>query len=130
MISRCQPSASLATPPAPPRPQLSLGGAVALKILSADISHKSDVGGVALGLETPAEVEAAAEGMLARVAEQRPEAQIEGFTIEAMIQSAGGIELILGMSEDCQFGPVMLFGQGGVAVEQLADGALALPPST
>jgi acetyltransferase len=105
-----------------------LGRAVALKILSPDISHKSDVGGVALGLESAAEVEAAARRMLARVAEARPGARIEGFTVEAMIQSTGGIELILGMSEDSQFGPVMLFGQGGVAVEQIADRTLALPP--
>jgi acetyltransferase len=105
-----------------------LGGAVALKILSPDISHKSDVGGVVLGLESPADVAAAAERMLARVAEMRPEAKVEGFTVEAMVESAGGIELILGMSEDSQFGPVILFGQGGTAVEVLADRSLALPP--
>jgi acetyltransferase len=105
-----------------------LGQGVALKILSPDISHKSDVGGVALGLETPAEVASAAERMLARVAAARPEAKIEGFTIEIMVDTGAGIELILGVSEDSQFGPVMLFGQGGVAVEQLADRSLALPP--
>src|SRR5262249_25940357 len=61
-----------------------LGQPVVLKILSPDITHKSDVGGVVLGLKTPAEVTAAAERMLARVAAARPEARIEGFTVEAM----------------------------------------------
>jgi acetyltransferase len=105
-----------------------LGQPVALKILSPDISHKSDIGGVALGLESPAEVKAAAERMLARIAEAMPSAKLEGFTLEPMANTAEGVELILGMSEDSQFGPVMLFGQGGVAVEQLGDRALALPP--
>ncbi len=83
---------------------------------------------MALGLESPAEVKAAAERMLARIAEAMPQAKLEGFTLEPMAKTAEGIELILGMSEDSQFGPVMLFGQGGVAVEQLGDRALALPP--
>jgi acetyltransferase len=101
---------------------------VALKILSPDITHKSDVGGVALGLEGAAEVAIAAERMLARVRTARPEAKIEGFSIEAMVTDSEAVELILGMSEDSQFGPVMLFGQGGIAVEVLADRTLALPP--
>ena len=101
---------------------------VALKILSPDISHKSDVGGVVLGIETPADVAASAARMQARIAGLKIEARLEGFTIEPMIERGDGIELILGMSEDSQFGPVMLFGEGGVAVEQLADRALALPP--
>ena len=105
-----------------------LGGAVALKIQSPDISHKSDFGGVALGLVGAAGVAAAAERMLARVRSAKPDARIEGFTIEPMAEMPGGIELILGMSEDFQFGPVMLFGQGGIAVEQFADRTLALPP--
>ncbi len=105
-----------------------LGFPVALKILSPDISHKSDVGGVALGLESAAEVRASAERMQAHIAELRPEARLDGFTLEPMAKAAEGIELILGMSEDSQFGPVMLFGQGGVAVEQVGDRVLALPP--
>ncbi len=105
-----------------------LGRPVALKILSPDISHKSDVGGVTLGIETPANAATAATNMQARLARLKPEARLEGFTVEPMIDRRGGIELILGMSEDSQFGPVMLFGEGGVAVEQLADRALALPP--
>jgi acetyltransferase len=105
-----------------------LGKPVALKILSPDISHKSDVGGVALGLETPEDVASAAARMLARVSKLKPDARIDGFTLEPMAESGEGVELILGMSEDSQFGPVMLFGQGGVAVEQLGDRSLALPP--
>ena len=105
-----------------------LGGPVALKIHSPDITHKSDLGGVALGLVGAAGVGAAAERMIARIKAAKPAARIEGFTVEPMAEMEGGIELILGVSEDFQFGPVMLFGQGGIAVEQFADRALALPP--
>jgi acetyltransferase len=105
-----------------------LGGRLALKVLSPDVTHKSDVGGVALGLEGASEVAAAARQMQARLAAARPGARLDGFTLEPMVERDGGIELIIGMSEDSQFGPVMLFGEGGVAVEQLADRALALPP--
>jgi acetyltransferase len=101
---------------------------VVLKILSPDISHKSDVGGVALNLSTPQEVTAAADAMLARVARLRPDAHIDGFTLEPMIRRPHARELIVGISEDPQFGPVILFGQGGTAVELLQDRALGLPP--
>ncbi|WP_298834892.1 bifunctional acetate--CoA ligase family protein/GNAT family N-acetyltransferase [uncultured Piscinibacter sp.] len=105
-----------------------MGFPVALKILSADISHKSDVGGVVLGLEGDAQVQAAAVEMLARVRAQRPQARIDGFTVQAMVRRAGAQELIVGASIDRVFGPVILFGQGGTAVEVLADRAVALPP--
>ncbi|HSR71961.1 MAG TPA: GNAT family N-acetyltransferase, partial [Kiloniellales bacterium] len=105
-----------------------LGVPVALKILSPDVIHKTDVGGVALGLEGPAAVEAAAVTMLARVSRERPDAHIEGFAVETMIRRPGAHELIVGVLDDVQFGPVILFGQGGTAVEVLADRALALPP--
>jgi acetyltransferase len=105
-----------------------IGFPVVLKILSADISHKSDVGGVVLGLEGEAQVRAAAADMLARVRAQRPGARIDGFTVQAMVQRAGAQELIVGASIDSVFGPVILFGQGGTAVEVLADRAIALPP--
>jgi acetyltransferase len=105
-----------------------IGGPVAMKILSPDISHKSDVGGVALGISGAAEAERTAAAMLARVAAKRPEARLEGVTIEPMIHRDYAHELIVGMIEDPQFGPVLLFGQGGTAVEVLADRALALPP--
>ncbi|MGE5516665.1 MAG: GNAT family N-acetyltransferase [Bacteroidota bacterium] len=107
----------------------SLNAPVALKILSPDIVHKSEVGGVVLNLETPFEVEKAANAMLARVAETYPDARIEGFTVQKMaVRKPGTQELIVGVATDPIFGPVILFGQGGVAVEVIADRAVALPP--
>ena len=105
-----------ATPAAAAALAADLDMPVAVKILSPDISHKSDVGGVALNLEQPAEVEAAALAMLARVRERRPAARVDGFMVEPMVRRPGAHELILGMAEDAQFGPIILFGQGGVAV--------------
>ena len=105
-----------------------IAGPLALKILSPDISHKSDVGGVALGLIGRADVVAAAEAMLATIAAHKPEARIEGFSLEPMVVRAGAQELIAGVIVDGVFGPVILFGQGGTAVEVLADRALGLPP--
>ncbi len=99
-----------------------------LKILSPQITHKSDVGGVALHLETEAAVADAAARMLARVARLRPDATVQGFTVQAMVRRPRALELIVGASLDPLFGPVILFGQGGTAVEVLADRALALPP--
>jgi acetyltransferase len=101
---------------------------VALKILSPDITHKSDFGGVVLGLATPAAVEAAALAMLERIKVQQPAARITGFTLEPMVNRPLAQELIIGVSEDAQFGPVILFGHGGVAVEAIGDRAIALPP--
>lgn len=105
-----------------------LGFPVVLKIISHDISHKSDVGGVRLNLHTSAEVHEAATAMLERVARERPEARLEGFSVQPMVKLAHAHELIVGASIDPMFGPVILFGQGGTAVEVLADRALALPP--
>ncbi len=105
-----------------------IGFPVALKILSPDISHKSDVGGVALDLETPAAVQAAGEAMLKRLAELRPGARIEGFTVQAMARRPDAQELIIGVTTDPVFGPVILFGQGGIAVEVMNDHAIGLPP--
>ena len=105
-----------------------IGYPVALKILSPDISHKSDVGGVHLNLRDEAELRAAAAQMLTRVAGLRPEASISGFALQAMVKRPMAQELIVGASVDPLFGPVILFGQGGTAVEVLADRAIALPP--
>ncbi|RKQ69867.1 bifunctional acetate--CoA ligase family protein/GNAT family N-acetyltransferase [Oceanibaculum indicum] len=105
-----------------------MAGPVALKILSPDITHKSDAGGVALNLETSEETRQAAETMLATIRRRQPEARLEGFTVQPMIRRAHAHELIVGMVDDRQFGPVLLFGQGGTAVELLDDKALALPP--
>jgi acetyltransferase len=105
-----------------------LGGPVALKIVSPELTHKSDVGGVALDLEDEAAVGEAARRMLARVAQARPDAQVEGFVVQAMARQPRAIELIAGTAIDPLFGPVVLFGAGGTAVEVLADRAVALPP--
>ena len=103
-------------------------GAAALKILSKDITHKSDVGGVRLGLESEEAVEHAARLMLERIEKMMPDARIDGFTVQAMIRRTHAHELILGMSVDPTFGPLLLFGAGGVAVEASRDVAHALPP--
>ena len=101
---------------------------MALKILSPYISHKSDVGGVGLNLRDENELRRAADEMLARVREMRPQARISGFTVQTMAMRPLAQELIVGASIDPVFGPVLLFGQGGTAVEVFADRALALPP--
>jgi len=105
-----------------------MGFPVALKVLSPDISHKSDVGGVALDLEDEAAVGAAAEGIARRMTELRPEARLSGFTVQQMARRPGAFELIIGAREDPVFGPVILFGEGGTAVEIIADRAVGLPP--
>jgi len=105
-----------------------IGFPVALKILSPDITHKLDVGGVALNLTNAEEVAATAKAMSRRVGKARPQARLDGFTVQAMCLRPEAEELILGMSVDPQFGPVLLFGQGGSAVEVLRDRAIALPP--
>ena len=103
-------------------------GAAVVKILSDDISHKSDVGGVRLGLESADDARRAAEDMIARIGRVMPKAKIDGFTVQPMIRRARSHELILGMSVDPTFGPLMMFGAGGTAVEVARDTAHALPP--
>ena len=105
-----------------------IGYPVVLKILSPDVSHKSDVGGVALGLRDASQVRQAVLEMLKRVPQCKPGARIAGFTVQSMVERAHAEELIIGASVDALFGPVLLFGQGGIAVEVLADRAMALPP--
>lgn len=105
-----------------------IGAAVAIKILSPDITHKSDVGGVTLDLDTPEAVRTAAEEMLKRVQAIRPDADVTGFTVQEMARRPGAHELILGVTTDPIFGPVILFGQGGTATEVIRDRAMALPP--
>lgn len=106
----------------------SLGFPAVLKIHSPDITHKSDVGGVALDLKDADDVRRAAERMLDRVRERRPGARVDGFIVQPMVHRKRGHELIVGASVDATFGPVILFGQGGTAVEVAADRAIALPP--
>ncbi|MDO9316253.1 MAG: acetate--CoA ligase family protein [Burkholderiaceae bacterium] len=105
-----------------------LGYPVVLKILSPDISHKSDVGGVALNLHDEAALRRSAEAMLVRVRAAEPNARLAGFSVQPMASRPMAQELIVGASIDPLFGPVLLFGQGGTAVEVLADRAIALPP--
>ncbi|RIK34775.1 MAG: GNAT family N-acetyltransferase, partial [Chloroflexi bacterium] len=105
-----------------------MGGPLALKIVSPEITHKSDIGGVALALETPAEVRAAAVAMQGHICEVRPDATINGFSVQAMARRPHAHELIVGVATDPIFGPVILFGQGGAAVEVVGDRAVALPP--
>lgn len=105
-----------------------LGFPVVVKIFSSDILHKSDVRGVALNLRSSEAVQQAALDIEQTVREIRPDAKIEGFTVQKMVDGEGAHELILGVLNDETFGPVLLFGQGGTAVEILDDKALALPP--
>jgi len=105
-----------------------IGYPVALKILSPDISHKSDVGGVALDLATAQELERAAQAMLERCRQLRPQARLEGFTVQRMIRRGGAHELLAGIATDPTFGPVIVFGRGGTAAEVIGDRAIGLPP--
>jgi acetyltransferase len=105
-----------------------LGYPVALKILSDDIVHKSDVGGVVLDLKSPEEVLTAACDMLDRVTATYPQARIRGFTVQQMTRRPGSHELIVGIADDAVFGPVILFGQGGTEVELIKDSAVGMPP--
>lgn len=105
-----------------------IGYPVVLKVLSAQITHKTDVGGVALNLANDHQVRAAYEQVVAAAQTARPDAEIAGVTIQRMIAVAGGIELILGVKKDPIFGPVLMIGAGGVAAEVVRDRALELPP--
>jgi len=117
-----------ATPDAAADAARQIGGPVVLKIISADILHKSDAGGVRLNLAGEDAVRTAARAMLDHLHETRAEARIEGFSVQAMAQRPNAHELIVGAHVDPIFGPVLLFGQGGTAVEVLGDRAIALPP--
>ena len=99
-----------------------------VKIASPDIVHKSDVGGVELELSTPEAVAQATEAVIARAKAARPGARIDGVTLHPMIVAPKAVELIAGVTDDPVFGPVMVFGRGGTAVEVINDRALALPP--
>lgn len=103
-------------------------GPIVLKILSPDLTHKSDIGGVKLGLNGPDEVLSAAREMNARISRLAPSATLAGFSVQPFCQRPHAQELILGAATDVQFGPVLLFGAGGTAVEVLGDKAIGLPP--
>jgi acetyltransferase len=101
---------------------------VAVKILSPDIVHKSTYGGVMLDLPGPFEVEKACHLMRARILQAVPGARVEGFTVQPMARRPGAVEIMIGVATDPVFGPIILFGQGGVAVEAIGDVAVGLPP--
>lgn len=105
-----------------------IGTTVALKILSDDISHKSDAGGVKLNLKTPDEVEAAATEMWERISKNFPNAKLEGFTVQQMVDFKNPHEIIVGVNKDPIFGQVIMVGAGGTAVELVKDTAIALAP--
>jgi acetyltransferase len=107
---------------------LERGDTVVVKLLSKTITHKSDVGGVVLGLVSADAARRAAEGIVDKVARVASVADIEGFAVQPMVTRRQAQELILGMSRDPIFGPAILFGAGGVAVEVMNDTAVALPP--
>lgn len=110
------------------RAQFAAGRTVALKIVSPDIAHKSDVGGVVLDLANEEAVLKAAGRMAERLRQQCPEARLTGFMVQPMAHRAKARELIAGFSVDPCFGPVVVFGRGGTAAELIADTHVALPP--
>jgi acyl-CoA synthetase (NDP forming) len=105
-----------------------LGYPVALKIVSAQIPHKSDIGGVKLGLASAEEVSEAYDAIVNAARRADPKATIEGVSVQRMADP--GIEVITGMTMDPQFGPVLMFGLGGVLVEVLKDVAFRIVPIT
>jgi len=104
-----------------------MGFPVVLKILSPQIVHKSDAGGVILNVNSPEEVRSAFELLIQRATVYNPNAQIIGVTVQPMIEKKG-YELIIGGKTDPVFGPVILFGSGGVGVELFKDTSIGLPP--
>jgi acetyltransferase len=105
-----------------------LGFPVAMKINSPDITHKSDVNGVRLGLSSGQAVRAAFGEMLVDVKRLRPDATLDGIVIEPMVTRPHAREVLLGMTSDPVLGPVIVFGAGGVDVEAFLDRAVTLPP--
>lgn len=105
-----------------------IGYPVAVKILTPDVMHKSDFGGVTLDLDSDEAVRASTQRMRKRLDELFPQARFDGFSVQAMCRRAHGHELIVGAATDPVFGPVLVFGQGGVAVEVTDDHSVGLPP--
>jgi acyl-CoA synthetase (NDP forming) len=103
-----------------------MGFPAVLKVVSPDVAHKSDVGGVRLGLESKEDVERAFDEIMDAVRAAQPDARIDGVAVQRM--APPGTEVIVGMSKDPQFGPVMMFGLGGILVEVLKDVAFRIVP--
>ena len=105
-----------------------LGFPAVMKITSPDITHKSDAGGIKLDLKTPQQVEAAYDKIIENCKLKHPEAYIQGVSVQKYVRP--GVELIIGMFTDTQFGPVLMFGLGGVWTEILDDTSLRVTPVT
>jgi acyl-CoA synthetase (NDP forming) len=103
-----------------------LGFPVVLKIASADIVHKSDAGGVKLGLKTASQVGKAYDDIIQTIRQKHPQARLHGVAVQKMARP--GVEVIIGMSKDAQFGPVLMFGLGGILVEVLKDVSFRIVP--
>jgi acyl-CoA synthetase (NDP forming) len=103
-----------------------MGFPVVMKIASADVVHKSDAGGVKLGLKNATQVGKAYDDIMKSIKAAFPNAKIEGVSVQAMARP--GVEVIIGMSKDAQFGPVLMFGLGGVLVEILKDVSFRIVP--
>lgn len=105
-----------------------IGYPVVLKVLSQDITHKSDIGGVLLNLADADEVKAGFEKIMQNVATRQPDARAEGVTVQRMVSSRDAVEMILGIKKDKIFGTVLMVGMGGISAELFADKALGFPP--
>jgi len=105
-----------------------MGFPVVLKIVSPDVIHKSDSGGVELGLASVAQVGKAYSKILSAIKKHYPKAKIQGVSVQKMARP--GVEVIIGMTKDAQFGPVLMFGLGGILVEVLKDVAFRIVPLT
>jgi len=105
-----------------------VGYPVALKVVSPEILHKSDVGGVALNIDGPARLKEAYEGMMSRVREAVPHARVVGVLVEEMLRPT--VEVIIGLVRDPQFGPAVMFGLGGIFVELYGDVSFRIAPLT
>lgn len=106
----------------------SMGFPVAMKINSPDILHKSDIGGVKLNIQSSTGIREAFKAIIQQVRIKRPDARIDGVTVERMSNKPHGRELAVGISRDPVFGPVITFGMGGTLVDVLGDAAVSLPP--
>ncbi len=105
-----------------------MGFPVVMKIVSPDVSHKSDAGGVRLNIQNATQAGKAYSEILANVKKHYPKAKIVGLTVQKMAKQ--GIEVIIGMTKDAQFGPVIMFGLGGILVEVLKDVSFRIVPMT
>jgi acetyltransferase len=103
-----------------------IGGPVAVKIVSPDILHKTEAGGVRLGVSTPDDAREAARNILASAASYAPQARIDGISVQQM--APAGVEIVIGVKNDRQFGPLVAAGLGGIMVELLSDTAVRLAP--